>query len=298
MLRFVVRRLIWAVPTLLIVTFLVFVAIRIGTDPVAELPALQPARQPGPDRRSTSRPTASTRASAGTSSGYFTWLGGFLTGDWPTASRATARSGPSLKDAIANSLAPGRHRRRPRHHHRPARSASSPPCAGLAVATAASTRRRFVVLSHPAVRLGGDPAAGVRRLHSAMVPDRSGCLPDLGRVPARPAGLRPVEMAKHMILPVTVVAIQTIAVYTRYMRASLLDVLNSDYLRTARSKGISERTVLVRHACATRDPDRHRRRHRLRRHCRRPDHHREHLPVPGHGRVLPRSPTRTATSRS
>jgi len=39
-----------------------------------------------------------------------------------------------------------------------------------------------------------------------------------------------------------------VAIYTRYMRASLLDVLNSDYLRTARSKGISERRVLVHHA--------------------------------------------------
>ena len=55
-------------------------------------------------------------------------------------------------------------------------------------------------------------------------------------------------MAKHMVLPVTVVAIQVIATYARYMRASLLDVLNSDYMRTARSKGISERRVLVRHA--------------------------------------------------
>ena len=53
---------------------------------------------------------------------------------------------------------------------------------------------------------------------------------------------------KHLILPVTVVAIQIIAVYTRYMRASLLEVKNSDYLRTARAKGISERRILVRHA--------------------------------------------------
>ena len=43
-------------------------------------------------------------------------------------------------------------------------------------------------------------------------------------------------------------AIQTIAVYTRYMRASLLEVLNTDYLRTARAKGISERQILVKHA--------------------------------------------------
>ena len=44
------------------------------------------------------------------------------------------------------------------------------------------------------------------------------------------------------------VAIQTIAVYSRYMRASLLEVQNSDYLRTARAKGISERRILIKHA--------------------------------------------------
>ncbi|MEY2443475.1 MAG: peptide/nickel transport system permease protein, partial [Ilumatobacteraceae bacterium] len=53
---------------------------------------------------------------------------------------------------------------------------------------------------------------------------------------------------KHLTLPIVVVAIQIIAVYSRYMRASLLEVVNSDYLRTARAKGISERRILVRHA--------------------------------------------------
>jgi len=51
-----------------------------------------------------------------------------------------------------------------------------------------------------------------------------------------------------MVLPVTVVVIQVVAVYARYMRASLLEVLTSEYIRTARAKGISERRVLVRHA--------------------------------------------------
>ena len=58
----------------------------------------------------------------------------------------------------------------------------------------------------------------------------------------------PLLRLKHLILPVTVVAIQIIAVYSRYMRASLLEVKNSDYLRTARAKGVSERRILVRHA--------------------------------------------------
>ena len=72
--------------------------------------------------------------------------------------------------------------------------------------------------------------------------------PTSGVYPPGQQGFDLLAMTEHLVLPVTVVAIQSIAVYTRYMRASLLDVLNSDYLRTARSKGVSERRVLVRHA--------------------------------------------------
>jgi peptide/nickel transport system permease protein len=72
--------------------------------------------------------------------------------------------------------------------------------------------------------------------------------PTSGVYPPGQQGFNLVEMLRHLTLPVIVVALQTIAIYSRYMRASLLDVLNSDYLRTARSKGVSERTVLVRHA--------------------------------------------------
>ena len=37
------------------------------------------------------------------------------------------------------------------------------------------------------------------------------------------------------------------ALYSRYMRASMLDVINTDYVRTARAKGMSERHVIMRH---------------------------------------------------
>ena len=43
-------------------------------------------------------------------------------------------------------------------------------------------------------------------------------------------------------------AVQIIAVYSRYMRASMLEVMHSDYLRTARAKGLRERRVIARHA--------------------------------------------------
>ncbi len=58
----------------------------------------------------------------------------------------------------------------------------------------------------------------------------------------------PLALARHLVLPVfCLVAIQT-AGYSRYLRSSILEVLGMDYVRTARSKGLSTRTVLFKHA--------------------------------------------------
>ncbi|HRB05441.1 MAG TPA: ABC transporter permease, partial [Ilumatobacteraceae bacterium] len=74
-----------------------------------------------------------------------------------------------------------------------------------------------------------------------------GWLPVGGVYPPGQQGFDLGLMIKHLILPVTVVIIQTVAGYSRYMRASLLDVKSSDFVRTAKAKGLSERTVLFRH---------------------------------------------------
>jgi peptide/nickel transport system permease protein len=52
---------------------------------------------------------------------------------------------------------------------------------------------------------------------------------------------------QQMILPVMVLALQTTAQISRYMRASMLDNLNQDYVRTARAKGLSEAVVVAVH---------------------------------------------------
>ena len=54
--------------------------------------------------------------------------------------------------------------------------------------------------------------------------------------------------AQHMILPWLTLALVLAATYTRLTRSSMLDVLGEDYIKTARSKGISERRVTYRHA--------------------------------------------------
>ena len=51
----------------------------------------------------------------------------------------------------------------------------------------------------------------------------------------------------HLILPTMALMLISVATYTRYSRASMLEVLNQDYIRTARAKGLTERTVVVRH---------------------------------------------------
>lgn len=51
----------------------------------------------------------------------------------------------------------------------------------------------------------------------------------------------------HLVLPTLALMLISLASYTRYSRASMLEVLNQDYIRTARAKGLSERTVVVRH---------------------------------------------------
>jgi peptide/nickel transport system permease protein len=56
------------------------------------------------------------------------------------------------------------------------------------------------------------------------------------------------DLAHHLILPVAVLAVTGIAGVTRYMRGSLLDTLNSDYIRTARAKGLSWEKTVTRHA--------------------------------------------------
>ena len=57
-----------------------------------------------------------------------------------------------------------------------------------------------------------------------------------------------VDVLKHLVLPAVTLASVYIAVYSRLARASMLDVLGSDYVRTARSKGLSRRVVVYKHA--------------------------------------------------
>ncbi|NBU22756.1 MAG: ABC transporter permease [Actinobacteria bacterium] len=57
-----------------------------------------------------------------------------------------------------------------------------------------------------------------------------------------------IDTTVHLLLPTMALMLVSLAGYVRYSRASLLEVLNQDYIRTARAKGLNERTVIMRHA--------------------------------------------------
>ena len=92
-----------------------------------------------------------------------------------------------------------------------------------------------------------DKVVPVIREAAPLVADGALVVPVAGVYPPGHEGFDPWLRVKHLILPAMVVAFQGIAIYSRYMRASMLEVMNSDYMRTARSKGISEKRVIVRH---------------------------------------------------
>lgn len=69
-------------------------------------------------------------------------------------------------------------------------------------------------------------------------------IPGIGNVTAGSA----LDQLLHLVLPVAVLTLVSVAGWSRYIRASMLEVLRQDYVRTARAKGLTERVVIMKHA--------------------------------------------------
>jgi len=77
---------------------------------------------------------------------------------------------------------------------------------------------------------------------------KAGIFPNGGYVPIQDD---PLQWLSHMVLPWITLSVLFIGIYSRVLRSNLLDVMNEDYVRTARAKGIGERQVLLRHVLRT-----------------------------------------------
>jgi ABC-type dipeptide/oligopeptide/nickel transport system permease component len=70
----------------------------------------------------------------------------------------------------------------------------------------------------------------------------------MGWLPVSGAGVGASDFLRHLVLPAVTLGLGMAAILTRMVRTSMLEELGQDYIRTARAKGLPERTVVYRHA--------------------------------------------------
>ncbi len=240
MARFILRRLLWLIPTVVLVTFLVYFAVRIGWNPVAAYKRANP-------RASAAKLAQYKEANGlydgftGILRGYAEWGWRFVRGpeEWSRSIKGSGEVWPLLRYSIFNTL------------RLTGIAAVLGITLGVAFGILASSRPGGILdtaINSTAFFVGAIPpfvSGVVLQLTFAV---SLGWLPTGGVYPPGHEGFDLWLMIKHLTLPVFVVLIQTVAQYSRFMRASVLEVASSDFLRTARAKGIPERQVMFRHS--------------------------------------------------
>jgi len=238
-LQFAVKRVLWSIPVILIASVLVFIAIKATTDPSA-------TRAPGIRAEDVQRFREQLGLDQPGHQQYLKWFGNFVTGDLGESLKTRQEVWPELRTAIWNTVQLG------------AFAFSISITVGLAVGTLSALRQYSFFDSM---------ATGMSFLGLSIPPFFFGLILQIvfvlkwndwfgaGSTPFFTSRMNSPgvdgfgwDRMMHMILPALTVAVQGLAVYSRYMRASMLETMGSDYLRTARAKGLRERRVVVRHA--------------------------------------------------
>jgi peptide/nickel transport system permease protein len=243
-LRYAIRRILINIPILLVLSFAGFFAAREIADPATSLRS-NPRVRPEDLQR--------YRESLGLDDSpleqYWGWLSDFLVGDlgkslirnsqdvWPLIQSALANTLVLIFVAVSFSLVIG------------VTTGIIAAVRQNTFADYASTGFSFVFISIPTFWFALMVQLFFAVYLQDWIPALDGpLLPSAGLYPPGQRTFDFVERARHVALPAFVLSVQLIAVYSRYMRASMLEVLGLDYIRTARSKGLSESRVLTRHA--------------------------------------------------
>ena len=241
MLRFIVRRLLISIPLLLVASVLVFTVVHLTTDPAAGLRA-----NPRVSAADVQRYRHDLGLDRSGPAQYFAWLGNFVRGRWGTSLFSSISVSKQIREALVNSMFLG------------ITGFAIALLVGVSVGVIAAIRQysvfdylatsgAFIFLSIPVFwfALIVQLLFGlymVRWFHLQEPFFFTAGLSTPGSV-----GFNLIDRLRHVALPAVVLAVQSIAVYSRYMRASMLEVLGSDYLRTARAKGVRERNVIIHH---------------------------------------------------
>jgi peptide/nickel transport system permease protein len=246
MLNYTIRRLLWGVVTLFFISLIIMALIRnMPGDPIALM--MMGSDEKGRDRAVSSIYFEKMRQNLGLDKpwyvGYFVWLGNLLQGDLgrslydqkPVAERILERVGPTLYLSLISIFL--------------AYLISIP--LGL-YCTARNGRWQEKSISAVLYALFSFPTFVMALYLLILFSVKLDLLPLRGMVSDDhdQMGLMAAAWDRmvHLILPVTCFTYTSLAFVTRFIRSNMLEVLQQDYIRTARAKGVDGRTVLVRHA--------------------------------------------------
>jgi len=239
-LRYLVRRLLGAIPVLLVASFITFWLIRASVDPLAKFRRSKNARlliEQQTRKQGLDRPLIVQ---------WWDWLTRFVRGDLGTSTR----TGGSVSGMIQHAL--------------------WPTLQLLFWATLCSVILALALGTYSAMKQYsvGDYAATSLSYVGIAMPDFWFALVAIGILVTglktwfnldQPIfysiGLHSTGMSgfnldylRHLFLPVLVLTFTSVAAWSRFHRSSMLDVLNADYVRTARAKGVPQRQVITHHA--------------------------------------------------
>lgn len=239
MLTYVARRVLYSIPVLLLASVLVFVFVRTTTDPLARLRLgkIDPgAVQREEHRLGLDRPLHVQ---------YVSWLSGFVRGDWGESYITRRSVSTEVRAKLWNTvqlIVWGL-----------VLSAMIAIAVGLfsAVRQYSALDYTFTTLSFVGLSM---PAFWFALMAIEFLAYKPKTLFHLDRPLFYSVGIRSAvggglgDYLRHLALPVMTLSVQLVAGWSRYERSSMLDVLGADYIRTARAKGLSRGTVLVKHA--------------------------------------------------
>lgn len=252
MLRYIIRRILITIPLLLVGSFLVFALVQAMGDPLEEWRLLPPAKTP--------EQIAAALHTAGYDQPflqrYLDWLGSFVRGDWKTGVvPGSSAFGRSVSDEVFHGF------------WTTARLVLGAEflavVLGMTIGVLGAVRQysildytitgwAFVMFSMPVFCLGlilKSVAIPLNDWFESLGTER--WIVTASDPPSGYTGSFGHEILQYLgvyILPtITLLCIQ-FALYSRFQRASMLDVLNQDYVRTAQAKGLSKSRVVFRHA--------------------------------------------------
>jgi peptide/nickel transport system permease protein len=239
MVSFVFRRLLYSIPVALLATILVFVFVRETTDPTARL------RSRG-DKEAVARERTRLHLDDPLPVQYGKWLKDFATGDWGNSSVTNSSAIEAFGRAFWNTF----------------QLVAWGMLVSVLIAVAIgvySALRQYSVLDYTFTGLSFIGLAmppfffGILAIQLFVVNPKDWLgldeplLYSVGLHSAGESGFN-LDYLQHLALPVLTVCVAIIASWSRYQRAAMLDVMNADYVRTARAKGVPRRTIVLKHA--------------------------------------------------